>query len=48
MVLNLLQDPGVSLTVKGAAVWGAGAEVGLMAGPGPAVFSGRAGLIIKG
>ncbi|MFB6642044.1 MFS transporter [Streptomyces chartreusis] len=38
-LLNLLQDPGVSLTVKGAAVWGAGAVVGLMAGPGPAMLA---------
>lgn len=38
-LLNLLQDPGVSLTVKGAAVWGAGAVVGLMAGPGPAMVA---------
>ncbi|MET9972396.1 MFS transporter, partial [Streptomyces sp. NPDC006356] len=38
-LLNLLQDPGVSLTVKGVAVWGAGAVVGLMAGPGPAMLA---------
>lgn len=38
-LLNLLQDPNVSLTVKGAAVWGAGAVVGLMAGPGPAMLA---------
>ncbi|MDC0767060.1 MFS transporter [Streptomyces sp. HD] len=38
-LLNLLQDPGVSLTVKGAAVCGAGAVVGLMAGPGPAMLT---------
>ncbi|MFC5212868.1 MFS transporter [Streptomyces coerulescens] len=38
-LLNLLQAPGVSLTVKGAAVWGAGAVVGLMAGPGPAMLA---------
>jgi MFS family permease len=38
-LLNLLQDPGVSLTVKGAAVGGAGAVVGLMAGPGPAMLA---------
>lgn len=38
-LLNLLQDPGVSPTVKGAAVWGAGAVVGLMAGPGPAMLA---------
>ncbi|MFE6622645.1 MFS transporter [Streptomyces sp. NPDC057740] len=38
-LLNLLQAPGVSLTVKGAAVCGAGAVVGLMAGPGPAMLA---------
>ncbi|KUM78112.1 MFS transporter [Streptomyces curacoi] len=38
-LLNLLQNPGVSLTVKGAAVCGAGAVVGLMAGPGPAMLA---------
>ncbi|MEV4783862.1 MFS transporter [Streptomyces tuirus] len=38
-LLNLLQTPGVSNTVKGAAVCGAGAVVGLMAGPGPAMLS---------
>ncbi|MGW3118873.1 MFS transporter [Streptomyces sp. NPDC001107] len=38
-LLNLLQDPGSSNTVKGAAVFGAGAVVGLMAGPGPAMLS---------
>ncbi|WDF42896.1 MFS transporter [Streptomyces sp. T12] len=38
-LLNLLQDPGVSLPVKGAAVGGAGAVVGLMAGPGPAMLA---------
>ncbi|MFI8214886.1 MFS transporter [Streptomyces sp. NPDC085932] len=38
-LLNLLQQPGVSTTVKGAAVFGAGAVVGLMAGPGPAMLS---------
>jgi MHS family proline/betaine transporter-like MFS transporter len=38
-LLNLLQDPGTSNTVKGAAVFGAGAVVGLMAGPGPAMLS---------
>ncbi|MFF6977919.1 MFS transporter [Streptomyces sp. NPDC008343] len=38
-LLNLLQDPGVSLTLKGAAVCGAGAVVGLMAGPGPAMLA---------
>jgi MFS family permease len=38
-LLDLLQEPGVSNTVKGAAVFGAGAVVGLMAGPGPAMLS---------
>ncbi|MFH0515902.1 MFS transporter [Streptomyces sp. M41] len=38
-LLDLLQDPGVSRTVKGAAVCGAGAVVGLMAGPGPAMLA---------
>ncbi|MGW2717112.1 MFS transporter [Streptomyces sp. NPDC001492] len=38
-LLDLLQDPGPSNTVKGAAVFGAGAVVGLMAGPGPAMLS---------
>ncbi|MFH9002580.1 MFS transporter [Streptomyces afghaniensis] len=38
-LLNLLQEPGVSNTVKGVAVFGAGAVVGLMAGPGPAMLS---------
>lgn len=38
-LLNLLQDSGVSPTVKGVAVCGAGAVVGLMAGPGPAMLS---------
>ena len=38
-LLNLLQEPGVSNTVKGVAVCGAGAVVGLMAGPGPAMLA---------
>jgi MFS family permease len=38
-LLNLLQDTGVSNGVKGAAVFGAGAVVGLMAGPGPAMLA---------
>lgn len=38
-LLNLLQDPGASEAVKGAAVLAAGAVVGLMAGPGPALLS---------
>ncbi|WP_420310002.1 MFS transporter [Streptomyces sp. YS-B37] len=38
-LLNLLQNDGTSNTVKGAWVFGAGAVVGLMAGPGPAMLS---------
>ncbi|MGQ4435129.1 MFS transporter [Streptomyces sp. SAS_260] len=38
-MLNLLQSDGTSNTVKGAWVFGAGAVVGLMAGPGPAMLS---------
>ncbi|MCT9083565.1 MFS transporter [Streptomyces fulvoviolaceus] len=38
-LLNLLQDGGTSNPVKGAAVFGAGAVVGLMAGPGPAMLA---------
>ena len=38
-LLNLLQDTGVSNGVKGVAVFGAGAVVGLMAGPGPAMLA---------
>ncbi|MFF4272014.1 MFS transporter [Streptomyces sp. NPDC001536] len=38
-LLNLLQDSGTSNTVKGVAVCGAGAVVGLMAGPGPAMLA---------
>ncbi|MFF6986600.1 MFS transporter [Streptomyces sp. NPDC010273] len=38
-LLNLLQSVGTSDTVKGAWVFGAGAVVGLMAGPGPAMLS---------
>ena len=38
-LLNLLQDEGTSNTVKGVAVCGAGAVVGLMAGPGPAMLA---------
>ena len=38
-LLNLLQDPGTSEAAKGAAVFGAGAVVGLMAGPGPAMLA---------
>ncbi|MGW0816311.1 MFS transporter [Streptomyces viridiviolaceus] len=38
-LLDLLQDTGASNAAKGAAVLGAGAVVGLMAGPGPAMLS---------
>ncbi|MCW8102033.1 MFS transporter [Streptomyces tauricus] len=38
-LLNLLQDDGTSTALKGAAVFLAGAIVGLMAGPGPAMLS---------
>ena len=38
-LLNLLQDSGTSNAVKGVAVFVAGAVVGLMAGPGPAMLS---------
>ncbi|WP_258314489.1 MFS transporter [Streptomyces sp. Act143] len=38
-LLNLLQDSGTSNAVKGVAVFGAGAVVGLMAGPGPAMLA---------
>ncbi|MEU6353290.1 MFS transporter [Streptomyces sp. NPDC047072] len=38
-LLNLLQDGGTSDAVKGVAVFGAGAVVGLMAGPGPAMLA---------
>ncbi|MGP4007150.1 MFS transporter [Streptomyces sp. 4N124] len=38
-LLNLLQDAGTSNAAKGAAVLGAGAVVGLMAGPGPAMLA---------
>ncbi|MFE0149578.1 MFS transporter [Nonomuraea sp. NPDC059007] len=38
-LLNVLQDPGGSLTLKAAAVFVAGAVVGLMAGPGPAMLA---------
>lgn len=38
-LLNLLQDSGTSNAVKGVAVCGAGAVVGLMAGPGPAMLA---------
>ncbi|MGW1713967.1 MFS transporter [Streptomyces sp. NPDC002156] len=38
-LLNLLQDAGSSNAVKGVAVFGAGAVVGLMAGPGPAMLA---------
>ncbi|MET9520487.1 MFS transporter [Streptomyces sp. NPDC002994] len=38
-LLNLVQDAGVSTYAKGAALFGAGAAVGLMAGPGPAMLA---------
>ncbi|GGN23815.1 MFS transporter [Streptomyces fuscichromogenes] len=38
-LLGLLQDPGAPAFVKGAALCGAGAVVGLMAGPGPAMLA---------
>ncbi|MEU0965772.1 MFS transporter [Streptomyces sp. NPDC005917] len=38
-LLHLLQDDGMSFGVKGAALCGAGAVVGLMAGPGPALLA---------
>ncbi|WP_256339420.1 MULTISPECIES: MFS transporter [unclassified Streptomyces] len=38
-LLRLLQDPGVSGTAKGWALAAAGAVVGLMAGPGPALLA---------
>ncbi|CAL9360663.1 Proline_betaine transporter [Streptomyces sp. enrichment culture] len=38
-LLDVLQDPGASNAAKGAAVFAAGAVVGLMAGPGPALLS---------
>ncbi len=38
-LLNLLQDPSASLALKGVGVFVAGAIVGLIAGPGPAMLS---------
>lgn len=38
-LLNLVQDPGTPVYAKGAALFAAGAAVGLMAGPGPAMLS---------
>ncbi|QKV97382.1 MFS transporter [Streptomyces sp. NA02950] len=38
-LLNLVQDPGSSALVQGVAVFVAGALVGLMAGPGPAMLA---------
>ncbi|MEU8567418.1 MFS transporter [Streptomyces pathocidini] len=38
-LLNLLQDPGASTLAKGLSVFAAGAAVGLMAGPGPAMLA---------
>ncbi|EDY63800.2 integral membrane transporter [Streptomyces pristinaespiralis ATCC 25486] len=38
-LMNLLQDEGASAAAKGAAVLAAGAVVGLLAGPGPAMLA---------
>ncbi|WP_330294682.1 MFS transporter [Streptomyces sp. NBC_00503] len=38
-LLNLVQDTGTPVYAKGAALFGAGAAVGLMAGPGPAMLA---------
>ncbi|MET0694830.1 MAG: MFS transporter, partial [Propionibacteriaceae bacterium] len=38
-LLNILQDPSGSVALKGAGVFIAGAVVGLIAGPGPAMLS---------
>ncbi|MFR9756355.1 MFS transporter [Streptomyces sp. TR06-5] len=38
-LLNLLQAPDTSTAVKGAGVFAAGAAVGMLAGPGPAMLS---------
>ncbi|MFH8926496.1 MFS transporter [Streptomyces pristinaespiralis] len=38
-LMNLLQDEGASAAAKGAAVFAAGAVVGLLAGPGPAMLA---------
>ncbi|CAM5296378.1 MFS transporter [Streptomyces avidinii] len=38
-LLNLVQDTGASAYAKGAALFAAGAAVGLMAGPGPAMLA---------
>jgi MFS transporter, MHS family, proline/betaine transporter len=38
-LLNLLQDPGTSAVLQGVAVFVAGAAVGMLAGPGPAMLS---------
>ncbi|MCF3129410.1 MFS transporter [Streptomyces olivochromogenes] len=38
-LLDVLQDPGTSAAGQGAAVFAAGAVVGLMAGPGPALLA---------
>ncbi|MFJ7207070.1 MFS transporter [Streptomyces sp. NPDC098789] len=38
-LLHLVQDPGAAAYAKGAALVGAGAAVGLMAGPGPAMLA---------
>ncbi|EST38939.1 hypothetical protein N566_04695 [Streptomycetaceae bacterium MP113-05] len=38
-LLNLLQDPDTGSVARGAAVFAAGAAVGMLAGPGPAMLS---------
>ena len=38
-LLNMLQDPGAGVVTKALAVFIAGAVVGLIAGPGPAMLS---------
>jgi MFS family permease len=38
-LLNLLQDPDTSTVTQGVAVFAAGAAVGMLAGPGPAMLS---------
>lgn len=38
-LLHLVRDPGTAAYAKGAALAGAGAAVGLMAGPGPAMLA---------
>ncbi|MBM9618152.1 MFS transporter [Streptomyces zhihengii] len=38
-LIDVLQDPGAPAALKGLAVFGAGAVVGLLAGPGPAMLA---------